>query len=122
MLRTLLSISIFLFFGQVHAEWHIVGRPSADVARYIDLTTIKGSGGVRRVWMLTDFDGPNPSSMIGLGEFECREDKIRFLSGRIYSGRMGNGKSAEITDGLPTHWKYVQPGTLEAQFQRLVCR
>jgi hypothetical protein len=100
----------FLICGSARADWVKVSESNQTVI-YIDPTTIRKGGNIRRVWMLQDLkirDKFGDMSRRSLDEFNCKEQKYRTLSLLAYAEPMASGKEIGF-DYLPTDWRNIQP-------------
>ena len=104
------------------AEWTHQGSTS-DVNFYIDLSTIKKSAEVRRVWQLQNRNIPSKSgtrSLRALSEYDCKEGKYRIIQIDTFSEAMAQGTPLS-TDPTPGQWHFIAPGTPFADSLKLVC-
>lgn len=91
---------------------------------YFDSDTIRRKGDLVKLWVL--FDSKKVQSWNGLSvmvqhQFDCDEDRYRYLAVRRFSGNMGTGTTiyADADDTSP--WKPVTPGSVGQVISRLAC-
>lgn len=91
-------------------------------AYYIDPTTIKVNGNLRRVWELTDWKKTTIGAMSFrvLSEYDCKEEKHRALSLTTFSEAMARGNSLSKHDS-PDSWSYIAPGTVGYTILEIIC-
>ena len=121
--KTLLLVLI-LSIGSAWAEWQETGR-SVDAVIYIDLTTNRIDGNLRKVWTLIDYrerskDGQMSSSL--RYEFDCKEERERALSITNHSEAMAGGNVLmSHTYEKPPKWEDIPPTTGTAKILKLTC-
>ena len=119
----IVTMAILLVSGAFARDRNWSDAASTDEFGYaIDWSTLKGTAGVRRVWMLRDrtiASDQGSWSSIFLLEVDCAEDRVRPLSAFDYSGRDGSGKVVRSYPE-PGPWLYVVPGSVNAHLQKLV--
>jgi hypothetical protein len=120
-MRVLLCLLAFVS-APAWAEW--VRVDGTNIANhYIDPTTIKKDGNLRRVWDLQDLkqrDEDGKMSIRTLVEYDCKEDRLRPLSFSTHSERMGGGNVLFTVD-IDGKWAYIAPETVAATKLKVVC-
>lgn len=113
-------------FGAM-AEWtQVDGTP--DFTSYADLSTIRRSGHMVKMWKLDDENSPRAtpdgtgtySSTRSRYEYDCRDERKRQLDLSVHSGRMGRG-SVLHTDSTAGQWSSVAPGTIGETSFKAAC-
>ena len=90
---------------------------------YLDTSTVRVEGGLRRVWTLHDLtqaDAEGDRSYRNLLEFHCPESRYRSLQTLFYAGAMGTGRMTGRT-AQPGAWRSVQPESVAANVMLRVC-
>lgn len=94
-----------------------------EVTQYIDPGTIRVNGHMRRVWELHDLkqrDLVGGLSARGLTEYDCKEERSRYLSFSTHSEAMIGGTILRSYDE-PSRWDYIPPGTIAEDVLKIVC-
>lgn len=95
------------------AEWTEVGGNENQTV-YADLTTIHKAGKVVKMWSLLDLKTADVItarsylSMKMLNEFDCKEERYRFLASSNHSKNMGSGEVVYRMDSV-AEWNPVPP-------------
>ena len=82
------------------------------VITYIDRATVRGRGGLVRMWWLMDYqlvqivDEKGYFSRVHHTEFDCRRQRTRLLSVALLSQQMGLGEVV-FEDTAPRRWESV---------------
>jgi len=96
------------------------------VVTYIDRTTLRGKGGMVRMWWLMDYqlvqitDEKGYFSRLHHSEFDCKGQRMRLLSVALLSERMGHGQVV-FEDPLPRKWASVRDGSFEDALWDIAC-
>ena len=117
MLHVVLSALFLLVATSVRAEWVKVTESQGAVV-YVDPATLKKSGDVRRVWILTDLQssrGDNVVSIRTLEDFNCKQRRRRITSQVSYAGPMATGKV--LHSARPTSDKFEQVSAFTPQYE-----
>lgn len=120
-IKTLLLLSLFVT-GSAWAEWIKIDSMEVSIL-YIDPATIRKEGSLRKVWTLFNLkqratDGT--MSIRSRQEFDCKDEKYRFLTMTKYTGPMTEGKM--ISNGEnPSDWFEIPPDTSAESFLKIVC-
>ena len=112
-----------------YAEWVEIGISTSSVpfTVYVDPDTRRRKGNLVKMWMLFDHPTaqtsgtrkPFSSSKIQ-SQFDCEEERSRFLAWTNFSGHMGKG-DVVISNSNETKWNPVQPESLDEVLWRLAC-
>jgi S1-C subfamily serine protease len=108
--------------GAAAAEWTSQGS-TATVDYYLDVSTMRKDGDLRRVWQLQDMKVTSRSgarSLRALSEYDCRQERYRVLQLDTFSGQMATG-SLLATDTSLGAWSFIAPGTPFAHTLKFVC-
>ena len=125
MKRLLLSLLISGFSAGAAAQWTPV-MVDEMVITYIDRDTLRGKGGLVRMWWLMDYqlvqitDEKGYFSRLHHSEFDCRGQRMRLLSVALLSERMGHGQ-AVFEDPVPRRWELVRDGSFQDALFDIAC-
>jgi hypothetical protein len=114
MKRLGLGLMLALLSGTVVAAWVPVDK-TIEAVSYLDATTIRKNGEFRRVWVLLDLlvRGPDGQlSVRALAEYDCKEERARFLYVSTHSGPMATGKIRVSGSNKSSDWHYIAPRTV----------
>lgn len=113
------------------AEWVQVSSSTGNGGYniYADPATIRRSGDTVKMWDLLDFKSTQD---IGRGryrylssksqdEYDCKDERTRQLYFTMHSGQMGGGEVVFTSDGTPTNWTPVAPGSIFETLWELAC-
>jgi hypothetical protein len=105
------------------ANWVLVSRNVSDTEVYVDPSTIRRDGRLRRYWDLTNFPSPRSSGALSgryLMEVDCQEQRSRILQSASFSGPMLTGTLISRSNN-PGNWDYLAPKPQGAEVMRYVC-
>ena len=120
---------LLLSGGPALAEWVEIGISTSSVplAVYVDPDTRRRKGNLVKMWTL--FDHPTAETSVTRkpfssskiqSQFDCEEERSRFLAMTAFSGHMGKG-DVVISNSDETNWKPVEPGSTDEVLWRLAC-
>ena len=120
--KTLLLIAIFLT-GSAWADWARISG-NAELTYYIDPATIRKDGNLRKVWSLLDRKEPDEKSAElstrTRQEYDCKEERYRFLNMTEHSGQMATGNTLKSIN-TPSEWWDVPPKSMVEIVLKAVC-
>ena len=90
---------------------------------YIDRSTIRKNGDLRRVVVIQDLKKRSPNghlSMRSLDEYDCKEAHLRSLSLATHSEQMAAGRILWSKE-TPSEWHHVAPDTPTQKILGIVC-
>lgn len=119
----LLSLLLFIT-ASAWAEWAKINEISTE-KYYIDPSTIRKDGVMRKFWALKDFKQLNSSGWMSMRfrqEYDCKEERYRGLSISSYAEPMAEGR-VMFTNNFekPDSWKDIPPGTDVEAIMKFVC-
>ena len=123
-MRNLLIAAMLLGAAPAWAEW-VPHAHNERASFYYDPATIKRNGTLRRVWTLINQNEPDKAgawSRRAFHEYDCKEDRSRFLSISTFSEKMANGKLIGQADYSDDSWTYIAPGTIDDSLLKIVCK
>jgi len=112
------------------AEWVSVAMHDAPRAFivYADPTTIRRSGNLVKIWQISNYTAPEVMttgerylSATSQVEYDCVEERQRFLSQAHYSGAMGTGDAVWMRSD-PGGWFSVPPGSMGQLGSKFACK
>jgi len=120
--KALLVLSL-LSVITVHAAWEKVSENSRSI-NYIDKTTIRKDGDLRKVWRLSDLKQREMTGEMSVRirvEHDCKEDRFRYLYISNHSEAMAGGEIIHQGNKEDKDWSEVPPETLSAAVHKIVC-
>ena len=112
-------------FGAM-AEWKRVGE-SSNFTTYVDLSTIRRSGNMAKMWTLYDMNAPTASpsgaiflSMRSRDEYDCSDERRRGLDMSTHTERMGGGSTVDMSSAA-RQWASIPPGSIIETFFKVAC-
>lgn len=120
-MRLLLCL-LALVAAPVWAEWVLVSETEYTYA-FIDPTSIRKDGNMRRVGELYDLKKPYTNGELSrrkLSEYDCKEERSRFISLTVHSEHKGRGEVLAAMF-IPTELDDVEPSTINAAQLKFVC-
>lgn len=128
LIKHFIAILLAIGCGQAFAGANLLMVGDADhMTYYIDTQSIKKNGQFARVWSWIEYKTAKQNgyllakSVQSLEEFDCKEDKRRYLSQTQFSGSMGQGDRHSI-DLSNERWAYIPPNTISETIEKLVCK
>jgi hypothetical protein len=116
------GMTLLFFTTQTMAEWVKVGT-SQTAVHYVDPATVRSDGNLRLVWSLQDLVDERPDgthSIRVLQEYDCAENRFRYLQVASYSGPMARGKVL-LEYGLRDRWSPRTIGKYYYAVGKIVC-
>lgn len=96
------------------------------VITYIDRATVRGKGGMARMWWLMDYqlvqivDEKGYFSRVHHSEFDCKRQRARLLSVALLSQQMGLGEVV-FEDTAPRRWESVAEQPFQQALFDIAC-
>ena len=118
----ILMLLLLALPAALHAAWVPVDATDASYD-YLDPTSIRAEGSLRRVWTLQDLAQPDAEgdrSYRSLLEYHCPEARYRSLQTLFFAGPMGSGRMT-ARSGQPGAWRAVQADSVSASVMKAVC-
>ncbi len=125
MKRLFVFLAITFLSAGAAAQWTPV-MVDEMVITYIDRDTLRGKGGVVRMWWLMDYqlvqitDEKGYFSRLSHSEFDCRNRRVRLLSVALLSERMAMGQVI-FEDPVPRKWEAVRDGSFQDALFDIAC-
>ena len=117
-------VALYIFFtAPAWAEWSYVNTSENGDQYYLDYATLRKDGNMRKIWELRDRKkkGKNGQmSELSRSEYDCKEERFRFLAFIDRGEAMGEGKTLS-GDDRTTSWMNVGPETVSEAMLKKVC-
>jgi hypothetical protein len=94
MKKAILAFVLVAVSSGAWAQWVRVSESESAVF-YVDPTAIKKNETLRRYGALRDFSDPDKDGDLSarvVGEFDCEEERFRYLQQHYFRGPMGRGE------------------------------
>jgi len=125
-MRRLLTATVAMVLGvaagRAHAAWTYMGHIDGNTV-LIDRTSIQLKKRNALVWILTNYSTVTANQLLSLAthlEFDCDQNKVRYLQLYGYEGQMQSGARL-MTVVEPGQWVGVEFGTMMKSFQLIAC-
>ncbi|MGZ8983615.1 MAG: surface-adhesin E family protein [Methylotenera sp.] len=122
MRKVILMLLLAVMSNSAMAKWIYVAG-SDESSFYADISTIRKSGNIVKMWTLSD---KNENSNDGkwqsyksLGEYDCKEEKTRSISKSSFSKNMGGGEV--LYTSLIGKWSPIPPNSIGAGLWKVAC-
>ncbi len=127
----LILISILTFTSvSAIAKWTFIGYGmGGEMSVYVDLSSIRKTNSGTRMWYIGDFKTPvevvvdkgkSFLSVRNLKEFDCEQNRTRYLSTMNFRGNMARGDAIFRNDEI-SQWFYVAPDSVDEALWKVVC-
>ena len=122
-LLTLLVLSS----APVYGEWVALSTTDDGMTTYADPSTIRRTGDLVKMWALYDYKtirtvkGKSYLSYKVQREYDCAEERIRYLAFTFFSGNMGSGKVVPTTSDEQQKSEPVQPDSIGLTLFKAAC-
>jgi hypothetical protein len=104
------------------AQWEVYGE-SPEAFLYIDYSTVRKDGNLRKVWELQDRKQRHKDGELSLRirvEYDCKEERYRYLSATSHSSQMAQGNLVNTQTG-PSNWIDIAPRTVTEDKLKKLC-
>ena len=121
-MKKLFLVSLMMLAGSAWAEW-VMYSQRESVTYYYDSATIRKDGNMRRVWVLYDLRERYKEAEMSYRtqyEFDCKQERVRFLAASAHSEPMAGGKTL-YSSGEENNWRAIAPGTIAETILKIVC-
>lgn len=111
----------------VYAEWVTLGTTDDGMTTYAESGTIRRKGELVEMWALYDFktvrtvEGKSYLSYKVQREYDCAEERIRYLAFTFFSGNMGSGKVVPTISDEQQKSEPVQPDSISQTLFKVAC-
>ena len=121
-MKKLFLVCLMMLAGSAWAEWVFYAETDTSTF-YFDPATIRKDGHIRRVWELIDLRKRHNDGEMSRRyrvEYDCKQERMRYLGISEHSETMAGGKVLTIA-GESTVWDGIAPGTVVERMLNLVC-
>jgi hypothetical protein len=121
--NSLVMLFLAILITPAQAQWEKISENN-DLINYIDKSTIKKDGNLRKIWRLTDLkkrEITGEMSIRMMVEHDCKEDLFRYLFVSNHSDPMAGGRIINQVRKDEKEWSQVPPETLSATIHKIVC-
>lgn len=109
------------------AAWTPIGKDALGM-NYVDLGTVRRSGNFARIWVVFDFDVPQPllegdepfRSLREQMEFDCSADAVRPLARSAHTDTKARGRVV-YDEAEVGKWRPVEPGAVTEKIFKIAC-
>lgn len=121
-MKKLFLACLIMLAGSAWAEWVVYGKDN-EATGYFDPSTIRKDGNLRRVWELMDLSRRDENGEMSIRtrlEYDCMQERYRFLAGSTHSEPMAGGKTLR-TQSENNVWEAIAPRTNAEKMLKIVC-
>ena len=123
-MKKLFLVGLMMLAGSAWAEWVMYTKSeNKEATHYFDPATIRKDGNMRRVWQLHDLRERNTAGVMSYRarmEYDCKQERSRYLSASTHSEPMAGGKVLD-TMGWSNDWEEIAPETVTEIILNIVC-
>ena len=124
-MKRLLLLLALLIAGSANADWVAIGETD-NTTFYIDPTTIRKDGNLRKVWEIQDLKTRHKDGGMSrrvMLEFDCKAERYRALANSTHTGPMASGQTIHVGDyeRYPDSWSEIPPKTAAEFILKMVC-
>ncbi len=127
MKRLLFMTFLLLSSVPAYAEWVQIDKNDEGMTTYADPDSIRRKGDLAKMWALYDFktirtlEGKSYLSYMVQREYDCAEERIRYLAFTFFSGNIGSGKVVPTTSDEQQKSEPVQPDSISLTLFKAAC-
>ena len=118
-----LLIAMFLIAtSSAWAEW-VKASETDDANWYLDPASIRKDGNLRRVWQIQDLKQRNKDGEMSRRaryEYDCKQERYRFLSFSTHSEPMAGGTTL-VSGGENAKWHDIPPDSFVEIILKFLC-
>ena len=119
-----LILSILLISGSSWAQWSPVAVDVDGTIFNFDYSTLRKDGEIRKIWTLSNFVEKDPNGVMSSRvrvEYDCKNERHRFLSFKLFSDKNATGVTIDSGD-IPSLWKDIAPDTAAWRLMQTACK
>lgn len=117
-------IPILLISGSSWAQWSPVAVDVDGTIFNFDYSTLRKDGEIRKIWTLSNFVEKDPNGVMSSRvrvEYDCKNERHRFLSFKLFSDKNATGVTIDSGD-IPSLWKDIAPDTAAWRLMQTACK
>ena len=121
-MKKLFLVVLMMLACSAWAEW-VMYFEAKTITYFYDPATIRKDGNMRRVWVLYDLRERYKEAEMSYRtqyEFDCKQERVRFLAASAHSEPMAGGKTL-YSSGEENNWRAIAPGTIAETILKIVC-
>ena len=124
MKKLLLGLLLTVISTSAMAEWSYFGNTHKNDQYYLDFSTLKSSGNIRKIWYKVIHETPTKYGDVAektLSDFDCKNDNFRIVHLVSYTDNDMNNISSSIGNTDKT-WLPIVPESITEEIMKLLCR
>jgi hypothetical protein len=121
-MKKLFLVCLMMLAGSAWAEW-VIYDETKEVTFYYDPATIRKDGNMRQVWALLDWRKRDKDGVMSHRlryEYDCKQERYRFLGISVHTEPMAGGKVLHA-EGGSNDWAEIAPETVTEKLLKIVC-
>jgi len=121
-MKKLFLICLMMLAGSAWAKW-VEYEETDKSTHYFDPATIRKDGNMRRVWLLQDLRKRGRHGEMSRRirvEYDCKQERYRFLGISGHSEPMAGGKVLGV-ETEENEWAAIAPDTIDEIMLNIVC-
>ena len=118
-----LLLALLFMSGSAWADWVQV-EETDNIYVYIDPSTIRKDGNLRKVWQIHDLKKRHKDGELSRRfrmEYDCKNERYKFLSISDHSGQMASGTILLQNLVEETKWTDIPPKSAVETVLKIVC-
>jgi hypothetical protein len=123
MKKLILACALATSAASAFAEWTKVGEVD-EGSTYIEYKTIRKDGNLRMIWQIQDLKQRHKDGEMSRRaryQYDCKNDRSRFLSMTAHSESMGKGLLLAGPIKGSGQWYEIAPNTTTEEVLKIVC-
>jgi len=123
--KIILIFCIFITQTSVWAAWTIIATDiDSQDKYYIDRTSIRKDGNFRKAWLIKEEKKSTKSEVLSIRmrfEFDCKNERFRYLSFTHHSGPMAEGRIL-YSQSEASGWYDTPPDSIGNEISQDICK
>jgi hypothetical protein len=123
-MKKILVLSMLLMSTSSWAQWSPVAVDTDATVFNFDFSTLRKEGELRKIWTLTNLLEKDANGVLSgrmRMEYDCKSERHRVLSFRMFSELFANG--IVLKEGnTPTPWSDIAPDTAAWKLMQTACK
>jgi hypothetical protein len=123
-MKNLVFIFLFCVSFSSWAQWSPVAADADGTIFNFDYSTLRKDGEVRKIWVLSNFVEKDSNGVMSSRvrmEYDCKDERHRFLSFKLFSDKNATGVTVDSGD-IPSPWKDIAPDTAAWRLMQTACK
>jgi hypothetical protein len=121
-MKKLFLVCLMMLAGSAWANWVMYDTTDTNTF-YYDPATIRKDGNMRQVWALLDWRKRDKDGVMSHRlryEYDCKQERYRFLGISVHTEPMAGGKVLHA-EGGSNDWAEIAPETVIEKLLKIVC-